>query len=68
MKAVAVNMKLKLKEHFVICEASFGNYAKCFLLYITIILSDSDIHIFLNGDALLTGSRAEMDAMDEMEP
>ena len=56
MKAVAVNMKLKLKEHFVICEASFGNYAKCFLLYITIILSDSDIHIFLNGDALLTGS------------
>ena len=57
MKAVAVYLKLKLKEQLV-KPVSSGNHAMCLLLEIPIshILRDSDIQIFLNGDVLLNGS------------
>ena len=55
MKAVAVYLKLKLKEKIEnnFFEVSSRNRATCWLLEITVIFRDNDIQIFLNGDVLL---------------
>ena len=50
MKAVAVCTEIE------ICQVSSGNHVMCLLLKITIIFTNSDIQIFLNGDVLLNGS------------
>ena len=65
MKAVAIWLKLKLKEQFVIQVSASGNHDTCLLLEIKIIFRDSNIQIFLNGDVLLNVNCADLDGICE---